>query len=127
MDRNSKPDIKLASQILATLVSRCSEKDLFDLIWLFEVFPDLHLSDLIKLGFKIDGGVNAENMLASISGTVLRKEACDFPLDKNITSEEIFDRVKKFQKELKTQLIAFLRSQPTPELGKLIKYAKKVL
>jgi hypothetical protein len=111
----------------ATLVSRCSEKDLYDLLWLFENFPDLHLSDLIQSGFEIDGGVNAENMLGSVAGASLRKEACEFSLDKKVSSQEVFTRIQKFQKDLKHHLVAYLRAQPTPELGKLIKYARKIL
>jgi hypothetical protein len=111
----------------ATLVSRCSEKDLFDLLWLFKNFPDLHLSDLINLGFEIDAGVNAENMLAAVSGALLREEACDFSTDKSISGKEIYREILQFKKDLQQQLIAYLRAQPTPELGKLVRYAKKVL
>lgn len=111
----------------ATLVSRCSEKDLYDLLWLFENFPGRQLSDLIQSGFEIDGGVNGENMLACISGTTLREEACDFSLDKSISSKDVYARIVKFQKDLKVQLIAYLKGQPTPELGKLVRYARQVL
>ena len=34
----------------ATLVSRCGEKDLYDLLWLFNAYPDRELSELIELG-----------------------------------------------------------------------------
>lgn len=111
----------------ATLVSRCSEKDLFDLVWLFETFPDLHLSDLIALGFEIDVGVNAENILASVSGTSLREDACDFSLDETISQKTIYSKIQKLRKELKDNIILFLKSQPTPELGKFVKRARKVL
>jgi predicted nucleotidyltransferase component of viral defense system len=42
----------------ATLVSRCGEKDLYDLFWLFEHDPELNFKKLIEQGQKIDGGVN---------------------------------------------------------------------
>lgn len=110
----------------ATLVSRCSEKDLFDLQWLFNYFPELQLADLIQSGFEIDAGVNAENMLASIAGTTLRAEACDFSLE-GAPAEETYQEIMKFKKELKAQLKVFLKAQPTPELGKLVRHAKRVL
>lgn len=111
----------------ATLVSRCSEKDLYDLLWLFEEFPSYRLPDLIQSGFKIDGGVNAENMLASISGTALRAEACDFSIEKNISNKDIYAKILKFQNDLRVQLISYLKGQPTMELGKLVRYARRVL
>lgn len=111
----------------ATLVSRCSEKDLFDLLWLFEVFPERQLSDLIGQGFEIDAGVNAENMLASIAGTILRESACDFSLDGEMSKMDVYKKVQNFQKQLKKQLFAYLKSQPTPELGRLVKMARKVI
>lgn len=111
----------------ATLVSRCSEKDLFDLLWLLKIFSYLHMTDLIDLAFEIDGFVNAENMLASVSGTTLRKEACDFSLDAKVSSKDIYREIQQFKKELKAQLIAFLRAQPTTELGKLTAFARQVL
>lgn len=112
---------------IATLVSRCSEKDLFDLYWLFQTFSDFYLSDLIAMGFEIDGGVNAENILASVSGTTLREEACDFSLNRKMSTKSTYSIIKKFQKELKIQIISFLKSQPTPALGDFIKVARKVL
>ena len=111
----------------ATLVSRCSEKDLFDLLWLFAAFPELTLVELIARGFEIDGGVNAENIFASVSGTTLREDACDFSIDRKVSKKDIYARIRRFQKDLKSQLVAFLKSQPTPELGKLIRQARKVL
>lgn len=110
-----------------TLVSRCSEKDLFDLLWLFETFPHLQLSELIEEGFAIDAGVNAENILASIAGTQLRESACNFSLNDSLSQKMIYEKIQRFQKELKTQLITYLKSQPTPELGKLVKRVKKIL
>lgn len=111
----------------ATLVSRCSEKDLYDMLWLFENFPDTQLSALIQSGFEIDGGVNAENMLGSLIGTKLRLEACDFSIDGSVTSKDIYARISRLQKELKLELIAYLKGQPTPELGKLVRVARRVL
>ena len=66
----------------AALVSRSSEKDLYDLIQLFNIFSDLNIATFIAFGQSIDSGVNAESMLASIGGTTLRQEACDFSLEK---------------------------------------------
>ncbi|PIT98776.1 MAG: hypothetical protein COT74_13865 [Bdellovibrionales bacterium CG10_big_fil_rev_8_21_14_0_10_45_34] len=111
----------------ATLVSRCSEKDLYDLMWLFERFSEFEIKDLIESGNEVDGGVNTENMFASVAGTILRLEACDFALDKSIRPQETYQRLLQFQKELKAQLFAYLKAMPTPELGKLVRQARKVL
>jgi len=65
----------------AALVSRASEKDLSDLLQLFSIFKNVTIPEFIELGQSIDGGVNAESMLAAISGAILREDACDFSLN----------------------------------------------
>ncbi len=111
----------------ATLVSRCGEKDLFDLQWLCEKLGVLTIKDLIEAGNFIDGGVHAESMLAAIAGTHLRLEACDFALDhSSLSGEEIFSIVKKFQQRLIAELRKYLENQPTSPLGALVKQLKKL-
>lgn len=105
----------------ATLVSRCGEKDLYDLIWLFDHIEGLDFQKLIDSGKKIDGGVNGEAMLLAISGAHLREEACDFSLSPPLTKKTIHQRLLKFQKELTLNLSLFLKDQPSPPLKKLIK------
>lgn len=106
----------------ATLVSRCGEKDLYDLLWLFDQDPELDFKKLMECGRKIDSGVNGEAMLLSISGTKLRPEACDFGI--SVSAENIYKIIVQFQKELILNLSLFLKNQPPLPLKKLIQKIK---
>lgn len=59
-------------------LSRCGEKDLYDLIWLFGRFEEVETGDLISMGAEIDAGMDAEALLLSIASAPLSEEACDF-------------------------------------------------
>ncbi len=108
-----------------TLVSQCSDKDLYDLMWLFEHMDQLDLKNLIRLGQKIDQGVNGETMLLSISTTSLRQDACYFSVDPKINAKDIYQRLILFQKELILNLNNLLKNEPPPLLKELIKKIKK--
>lgn len=110
----------------ATLVSRCSEKDLYDLIWLFARFPERTFADLVGLGSEIDGGVNGEAMLSSVSGAILRKDACGFALDDRIAAARIFGQIKEFRKELLKGITQHLEAEPTPLLGGLVRKLERL-
>jgi hypothetical protein len=110
----------------ATLVSRCSEKDLYDLIWLFRHYPTRKFDDLIQLGNEIDAGVNGEAILGSVSGAILRKDACDFSLNANLKAKMIYDEIIEFRKSLLKGLMAYLEDEPAPELGALIRKLEKL-
>lgn len=111
----------------AALVSRSGEKDLYDLIQLFNIFSNLNIATFIELGQSIASGVNAESMLASVGGAILRQEACDFSLEKKITKEIVYKKIKSFQKQMIVLLQNFLKKQKTPPLGELMRYARKSL
>lgn len=110
----------------ATLVSRCSEKDLYDLMWLFEQIPGLDFEKLIDLGKKIDQGVNGESILISISGTKLSEQACDFAWPRAHGKKEVYEKLIQFQKELIRNLVLFLKQQPALPLKDLIKKIKQL-
>ena len=55
----------------ASLISSCSEKDLYDLLWLFNAYPDKELSELIELGRTVDAGMNGEALVYSMAGAGL--------------------------------------------------------
>lgn len=110
----------------ATLVSRCGEKDLYDLLWLFDQDPELNFKKLIEAGQKIDGGVNGETMLLAISGTKLNKEACNFSLNPKLSATHIYEKLVRFQKDIISHLRLFLENQPTPPLKNLIRAIKKL-
>jgi hypothetical protein len=105
----------------ATLVSRCSEKDLYDLIWLFDRFPDWRFADLVTRGNEIDAGVTGEAILLSVGGTTLRKGACDFGLQGSPAAEQIFGEIQAFRKHLLKGIEDHIHSRPTHSLGELIK------
>jgi hypothetical protein len=103
----------------ATLVSRCSEKDLYDLAWLFEQEDELDLADLVALGEKMDGGMNAEAVLTSLVGTELCQSACDF--SRSESSREVFAAITRLQAGLVRGLESTLRGQPPPRIAELIR------
>lgn len=107
---------------LATLVSRCSEKDLFDLAWLFEHYRHPDVSEIIKLAKEIDGGFDSESALISIAGATPRIEACNFSVEFGVTPEAAHRRVLAAREGLLASLIDYLTlEQPTPKIGKLIR------
>jgi len=110
----------------ATLVSRASEKDLYDLIWLFDRFPALGPADLISLGQKIDGGLSAESILVSLSGAVLSEDACDFALDPGLSKKQIFARIQSLRKQLIEVLKDLGKVNPPPGLSEIVRRIKKV-
>lgn len=98
----------LLAMKIACLVSRCSEKDLFDLDWLFTKLENYTIGDVIAMGQKVDGGLTAETLLISLQGTRLRKEACHFLLPHDSLSvEETFKKIIRFKEELTTRLLDY--------------------
>lgn len=112
---------------ISTLVSRCSEKDLYDLLFLFNIYPTLTIENMINLGQQIDGGLTGETLLLSLSGISLRKSACDFSLSSKITPAHIFRELTQFQQELILSIRTHLKNQPVPELGEVVKKIKSFL
>ncbi len=110
----------------ATLVSRCSEKDLYDLIWLFQQFSKLDFSELIRLGHEIDTGVNGENILISLAGANLSEGACDFSNSPKITKESIYKQILKFKKEMIKGMQKLLDEEPAPPLKELVQRVVKL-
>lgn len=107
-------DIKtLLMMKLACLVSRCSEKDLFDLHWIFEQSSMPKVQDIITLGSHIDGGVNTESVLMSLAGASLKKDACHFLLPhSSLSVEHVFRRVKGLQKKLLRMFLDYQKQAP---------------
>ncbi len=106
----------------ATLVSRCSEKDLYDLMWLFKQASDLDVPALIALGEEVDGGMNAEAVFLNLVGTDLHKSASNFSLSQ--PADEVFADVTTLQKSLTQGVESFLRGQPPPPIAELIRKLK---
>lgn len=96
---------------LATLVSRCSEKDLYDLIWLFHNYRKPALAELAGLGQMIDAGVSEESLLISLSSAKLHKSACGFAKAMGVSADEVFERVCDFKQSLLTDYSIYLKDK----------------
>ena len=105
----------------ATLVSRCSEKDLYDLIWLCNAFPDRALPELIELARSIDGGVTGETLVYSIGSTRPERDACGFAVEFGVAAASVFRQVTGFQRDLLTALDRHLSHGATSSLRDLVR------
>jgi len=103
----------------ATLVSRASEKDLYDLAWFFEQETQLDVPTLIALGKEVDGGMNEEALLISLVGTQMRESACGFSVTQSPT--EVLAVVTRVQEGLIEGVKSHLREQPAPPIAALIR------
>ena len=113
----------LLRQKAATLVSRCSEKDLYDLLWLFRRSPKLRYDALVELGATIDRGMNAEAVMLSLTGTTFRKAACDF--SRTQTAGAVFRDVSRLKESLALAFDKLARKQPVGPVGELIRRLKR--
>lgn len=113
----------LLKQKAATLVSRCSEKDLYDLLWLATAFPEIEPADLITFGAEIDRGVTCETVLLSLAGATLRESACHFSTTQS--AGQVHHDIVAFQHKLMHAFDALARKQPVPPVGALIKTLRK--
>jgi hypothetical protein len=101
---------------------RCSEKDLYDLKWLFGAFPSLQIDQLLAEGAHIDGGVTAEAVLLSLVTSPLRKSACAFSLRE--TEREVFQSVAQLKETLAHALDLRARREPLGPIADLIRTLK---
>ncbi|HEX9735442.1 MAG TPA: nucleotidyl transferase AbiEii/AbiGii toxin family protein [Thermoanaerobaculia bacterium] len=102
----------------ATLVSRASEKDLYDLTWFFRQDDGLDVPTLLALGKEVDGGVNGEAVLISLVGTQMRESACDFSLTES--AADVHAQVTGTRKALIQGVEIYLRDQAAPPIAGLI-------
>ena len=104
-DTNTAGDIVVAglpallAMKAAALVSRCSEKDLYDLLWLFDAFPERELADLIELGRSVDRGVTGETLVYRIGSTELDRAACAFAAEFGTSAATVFSRFSALRRE----------------------------
>ncbi len=108
----------LFAQKAATLLSRCSEKDLYDLAWLFGRSPETPLAALVTKGAEIDAGMTAESVLLSLTGAPLRASACDFSLTH--PPEVVFATITELRQALAQQLDRLARRQAVGPVGELV-------
>jgi hypothetical protein len=115
-------DIKtLFAMKSACLVSRCSEKDLYDLHWIFTSAENVLIQDLVTLGSQIDAGLTIESLLISLRGTLLRKEACSFLLpDSAETASHVYETIVAFKNTLISRLLDYESKKPSSHDAKII-------
>lgn len=108
------------------LISRCSEKDLFDLDWIIAHCSPIPISQLVELGAIFDGGLTVETLLISLHGSKLRQEACNFLLpNATATAEETYRKIINLQKQLVRDLLSYEKTlQYPPEVESLAKAVK---
>lgn len=102
----------LLAMKLATLVSRCSEKDLYDLMWLFDNYRRPPFHEIVELGRIIDGGVSEESILISLSGAELRESACHFAEAQGQSSQTVFEEVTAFRHKFLREYSLYLKDKP---------------
>lgn len=118
----------LLAMKIACLVSRCSEKDLFDLDWLFARLAIPPPDEMVSLGQRIDGGVTSETLLLALKGAILRKEACGFVLPASrVTPAGAYQKVVALQKKLIRTLVVYERQRPLSEEIKVLARAARRL
>lgn len=110
----------------ACLVSRASEKDLFDLDYLLGLLDHWDIALIISAGKTIDAGLDVETLLISLKGALLRKEACHFLLPHSkLKVDQVFHIITTLRDKLITKLLDYAREQPETELVKTLKASVK--
>lgn len=90
---------------ISTLISRASEKDLYDLNWLFANYHEPGVAELVECGKNIDGGMSVENLLISLNGSRLREEACHFLLKgSSLKPKDVLKVIEALRKKLISEL-----------------------
>ncbi|MBI5299438.1 MAG: nucleotidyl transferase AbiEii/AbiGii toxin family protein [Deltaproteobacteria bacterium] len=115
----------------ACLISRCSEKDLFDLDWILSHVPHFEIENLIQAGAQFDGGLNVETLLISLQGGTLHKEACHFLLPKSsMTVAEAYKKIIALRETLIEKLMVYQKklslSNDAKALAQAVKDQKKI-
>lgn len=115
----------LLAMKIACLVSRSSEKDLYDLDWLFKHTKPLLISDLICLGGQMDAGLNPESLLISLKGALLREEACGFILNNTPKNrKQVFKQINNLRNQLVQKIFDY---QKTSRLSLDLEPLKKIV
>lgn len=131
-DTNTAGDIVVAglpallAMKAAALVSRCSEKDLYDLLWLFDAFPERELAELIELGRAVDRGVTGETLLYRIGSTELDRAACGFAAEFGTSAAAVFSRISALRRELLRALDLHLSRNATSTLREVVSRVRRL-
>lgn len=115
----------LLSMKIGTLISRCSEKDLYDLKWLFDNFKHPSPAEFVPLGRMTDGGMSEETLLISLCGAQLKESACNFAGDMGVSARSVHETIEAFKESLIIDFSCFLQKRPGNfEMKKLMEKLK---
>ncbi len=101
---------------IAALVSRCSEKDLYDLAWLFAHHTKIDVGEMLAKGQLLDAGLTVESLLISLRGTVLRRDACGFVMGGPSKMAAAHRTITALQRQLVKALLAHEKTSAPSEL-----------
>lgn len=110
----------------ATLVSRCSEKDLYDLLWLFENYLDekQNIEYLVNSALEIDLGATTESLLISLTGSTLSEKSCDFAIHENASAA--YQKIIQFRKQLVVKIREFDLGKTNSPLKEIVLALRKL-
>ncbi len=108
----------------ATIVSRCGEKDLYDLMWLFKHLESMTVEHIFREGLRVDAGLNGESLLFSLASTKLSQSACGFSVSQGVSAGEVFKQISVFKKKLIPGIHSYLDGNANSELKKLVDIIK---
>ena len=109
----------------AALLSRCSEKDLYDLRWILAHRPAITMAQLVASAASFDAGADAEGLLVSLTGTGLSEESCGFGL-KGASKERVFREVSAFKAALVRGLRTLAKNGPPSPIADFVKRARRL-
>lgn len=110
----------------AALLSRCSEKDLYDIAWLLKNRPGLDASELADGAARVDAGANPETFLIALLGASLSEDACSFANGQGVPSGEVFREVTALRKSLLKDFKKLAAAAPAPAISPLIARVRKL-
>ena len=112
---------------IATLVSRCSAKDLYDLVWLTQNYRFPDVGEWLKLGQMIDAGATPEAMLIALTGANLQQSACGFAEKFGVASEKVLNEIVSLKQKLEISLAEHLTNAPIDAaIAPLIRRIKQI-
>ena len=112
----------LLTMKMGTLISRVSEKDLFDLSWIFEHLEKPDVAKLIERANLIDGGIVPETLLYTLSATTPREEACHFLLPHDSSKpKDTLKKIQNFKKNLIEQIRDIENKAPLSESAQALR------
>ena len=110
----------------AALVSRCAEKDLYDVLWLLEHAPGLTAADLASAAQRLDVGATPENLLIGLLGARIEEQSCGFSLDPAVTAKAIHRQLMRFRTELARALRKLAKGGAQEPLGELVQRVRRL-